>query len=492
MASRIFVSYRKSDQAAVAILLDESMRARFGDEAVFRDSRSIPLGADFRSKLWHALKESDVLLAVIGERWLSAEQDGVRRLDMPDDYVRLEIANALRFGLDVVPVLVGDTPLPSVDDLPRDLRELAYRQYIRLDVRTAHRDLDTLADQIARIIGSQVGGTPPPPPIRQINSGEGQYTVVAIRIDRFVDRPDPEQGALRATMYEQLLLAAADASLPWSDFSVQDYLGGVHLFVPGSTSPAAILVDYLDALEKRLTDLPAAGRHEVRLRVAIHLGIASRDPHGWAGAALAVADRLVTAAALADVLAARPRARVALIVSDGLYETVVRPGHRDMDPNSFAAVDVKATGHRTTKAWVRNGSGPRPVSRRRWPWRVTIGLGACLGLLVPLAFILLDGRPDPRPPGGTTVQLTDNRAGTPVFSDVNGTPADTGRIPFGTSVHVSCKVQNTVGGMTSVLYWYRLESKEWRGLYAPSDTFANGDAPGTGGSTRVDANVPDC
>ncbi|WP_341716552.1 toll/interleukin-1 receptor domain-containing protein [Micromonospora sp. FIMYZ51] len=491
MSFRIFISYRKSDQFAAAILLDESMRARFGNEAVFRDSRSIPLGADFRSRLWQALSESDVLLTVIGEQWLSAEQDGVRRLDMPDDYVRLEIAYALRFGLNVVPVLVGDTPLPSEGDLPRDLRELAYRQYIRIDVRTAHQSLDMLADQIARIISDQNGGTPPPPAIPQHMSGESQYTVVAIRIDKYIDRPDPEQGALRATMYEQLLLAAADASLPWSDFAVQDYLGGVHLFVPGFTSPAAIVVDYLDSLEKRLAHLPAAGRNRLRLRVAVHLGIASRDPHGWAGAALAVADRMVTAAVLADVLTARPRDRVALIVSEGLYEAVVRPGYRDVDPDSFAAVDIKTAGHPTTKAWVRNASAMKPAQRQRWPWRLTTGLGVCLGLIVPLAFVLFDGRADPRSPGGTTVQLTDNRAGTPVFSDVNGTPADAARIPFGTSVHVSCKVRNTVGGMTSVLYWYRLES-EWRGLYAPSDTFANGDVPGTGGSTRVDANVPDC
>jgi hypothetical protein len=521
MSPRVFVSYRKADQGFAAVLLDETLRARFGNEVIFRDSRSIPLGADFREELWGALRDSGVLLAVIGPEWLTVQKDGARRLDDPDDYVRREIAHAIRFGLHVVPVLIGDTALPSESDLPMDMRELVYRQYHRINVRTASLDLSVLLEQVASLLGDSAGGpTPPAPPAPSPVEGEGHYTVVAVRIEGFADRPDKEQGALRATMYEQLHLAAGDGGLPWGDFSVQDYIGGVHLLVPGSTSPGGVLVDFLDALERRLADLPAMGRHDVRLRVAVHLGMASRDSRGWAGAALALADRLVAAPALSRLLD-NPHTWLALIVSESLYTTVVKPGDRRIDQRAYSAVEVRSAGVPTIGAWIRDQNRISAFQLPRWAVIVIVvlvGIGV-LGVASAYALANWPGNgapgldsPGPTPParqtwgptassptspgpdvsGSTTTQLTDNGVGTPLFVDTAGTPSAHKRIPVGTEVRVSCKVRNTVAGMSSVLYWYRIESEEWRGQYAPSDTFANGDVPRTGGSTRVAANVPDC
>ena len=78
----------------------------------------------------------DALLAVIGPTWLSIKDDaGQRRLDDPEDYVRLEIATALgRADVLVIPVLVGPTSMPAAADLPKPLASLA-----ECNARASHR-----------------------------------------------------------------------------------------------------------------------------------------------------------------------------------------------------------------------------------------------------------------------------------------------------------------------------------------------------------------
>ena len=96
------------------------------------DIDAIPLGVDFRKYLADEVNQCDVLLAVIGDHWLDAAyRDGpkkdTRRLDDPQDYVRIEIESALARGIPVVPLLVGRTAMPGETDLPDGLKELAYR-----------------------------------------------------------------------------------------------------------------------------------------------------------------------------------------------------------------------------------------------------------------------------------------------------------------------------------------------------------------------------
>jgi hypothetical protein len=91
----------------------------------------------------------------------------------------------------------------------------------------------------------------------------------------------------------------------------------------------------------------------------------------------------------------------------------------------------------------------------------------------------------------TFTEVAYNRSGTPLFSDPGFHPVGDGaRIPFGTTVEVRCKVMDA-SGMASVTAWYLIDSEPWRGLYAPSDTFLNGD-DGPSGTTWVDPRVPDC
>src|SRR5215204_5337453 len=114
---KIFISYRRDD-GGHAGRLQARLAREFGEDAVFFDLNTIEPGERFADKIREAAASSHVLLAVIGPRWLAPEADGKRRLDDPEDYVRAEIASALKQGVRVIPVLVQDAPVPRAEDLP--------------------------------------------------------------------------------------------------------------------------------------------------------------------------------------------------------------------------------------------------------------------------------------------------------------------------------------------------------------------------------------
>jgi tetratricopeptide (TPR) repeat protein len=129
----IFLSYRREDSAGWVGRLSEALREDLGRDKVFMDIDSLAAGVDFAEAIESKVASCDVLLAVIGPRWLSATKaDGVRRLDEQNDYVRLEIATALERRIRVIPVLVGNTRMPSAEQLPDQIKAFARRQAYEL------------------------------------------------------------------------------------------------------------------------------------------------------------------------------------------------------------------------------------------------------------------------------------------------------------------------------------------------------------------------
>jgi hypothetical protein len=165
---KIFISYRRQDSADVTGRLHDCLDAQFGRESVFMDIDSIPFSVDFRKRLNDSVQQTDVLLAVIGDHWLDASfekgpKTGKRRLEDPDDYVRIEIESALSLGIPVVPVLVGRASMPSEADLPGSLRELAFRHGLQLRLGSSfNHDVDRLILGIKEIIRhkQEVSGLP--------------------------------------------------------------------------------------------------------------------------------------------------------------------------------------------------------------------------------------------------------------------------------------------------------------------------------------------
>jgi len=94
---------------------------------------SIPLGQDFRGHLNGIIGGCVAVLAIIGPKWIDTRNNaGTRRLEDPDDFVRIELEAALSRDIPVVPVLVGHAPMPGIPDLPPSLESMAYRQSIEV------------------------------------------------------------------------------------------------------------------------------------------------------------------------------------------------------------------------------------------------------------------------------------------------------------------------------------------------------------------------
>jgi hypothetical protein len=147
---KVFISYRRDDSADVSGRIYDRLVQFFDKECVFKDVDSIPLGYDFREILDNAVKECDVLLAIIGRQWLDLRNaDGERRIDSKDDFVKIEIQSALKRKIPVIPILVQGTLMPSENDLPIELKELAYRNGI--SVRSDpdfHSDMNRLIGKL--------------------------------------------------------------------------------------------------------------------------------------------------------------------------------------------------------------------------------------------------------------------------------------------------------------------------------------------------------
>lgn len=146
--SKVFISYRRSDSQWQTKQLYDALCNQVSNpkENIFYDLDSMLVGFDFRERIDDAVSKCDVLIAVIGNRWES-ERDpdtGERRLDNPNDLVRLEIAAALKRNIQVVPVLVDGTSMPKAEELPNELQSLSFRHGVKLRVDSFDSDMSAL------------------------------------------------------------------------------------------------------------------------------------------------------------------------------------------------------------------------------------------------------------------------------------------------------------------------------------------------------------
>jgi hypothetical protein len=168
MAQRIFISYRRDDSRGYAGRLQGDLSRRYTEEHVFRDVE-IPPGADFGEYITGLVDKCNVVLAIIGPRWLDArDREGERRIDDPDDWVRLEIERALaRDGVEVIPVLVDGARLPPREELPPSLLGLRRRNAFELSDSRWDYDLDQLGKHLDVLLRGtsaiHLSPTGPPP-----------------------------------------------------------------------------------------------------------------------------------------------------------------------------------------------------------------------------------------------------------------------------------------------------------------------------------------
>jgi len=151
----IFISYRRDDTEGEAGRLFDDLVRTFGDDSVFMDVAGINPGIDFRKAIDDNVASCGVLLAMIGPGWATITNSaGQRRLEDANDFVRLEIASALARNIAVIPVLVHDAKMPHPDQLPDNLKDLAYRNSVEITHARWNSDVQLLTKALSQYVTS--------------------------------------------------------------------------------------------------------------------------------------------------------------------------------------------------------------------------------------------------------------------------------------------------------------------------------------------------
>jgi len=182
MPGKVFVSYRRDDVPGDARSIRDALAARFGKASIFMDVDNLLAGQRFDDELAKALAACDVFLAIIGPRWIDLLK--TKASDGDQDYVREEIAAALKRKIVVIPVRVGREgsmpALPRLDELPEDIRDLV--RYQKQDV--AHerfgRDAGELTTAIIAARRAREPKKAPPPQVPWGWIGATAASVLAI------------------------------------------------------------------------------------------------------------------------------------------------------------------------------------------------------------------------------------------------------------------------------------------------------------------------
>ena len=162
---KIFISYRRADSNEESRFIYDALASRFGEENIFRDKDRIPKGSDFRKTIEQYVFASDEMLVLIGEKWLDIrehDEPSKRRLDNPEDFVRIEIAMGLRHVENITPVVLQNARMPGENELPRRLTQLGWQNAYFLRPDYINEDLQTLVDDIAsrhnEVIDNSISG----------------------------------------------------------------------------------------------------------------------------------------------------------------------------------------------------------------------------------------------------------------------------------------------------------------------------------------------
>jgi Caspase domain/TIR domain len=169
--SKLVISYRRSSYDAIVGRIRDKLVGQYGDDAVYMDVDNIPYGIDFRQHINAALNEGDVVIAVIGPKWLGPIRGRKARIFDETDPVRVEIETALNRGIAVVPILVDGAKMPKPAELPESIAKLAYHNAATVDAgRDFHQHMDRVIRSMEFVLRAPEPEAPEKKPVGRLFS----------------------------------------------------------------------------------------------------------------------------------------------------------------------------------------------------------------------------------------------------------------------------------------------------------------------------------
>jgi hypothetical protein len=165
--ARIFINYRRGDTTTNASRLCEWLGERYGEDQVFMDVDAIEPGLDWARAIENAVGSADLVLAMIGNDWLTELE---RRSADQDDFMRYELETALgREDIRVIPVLVEGAKMPPAAELPESLSSLTRRQAFEIRDERFRFDKEELFRRVDRVLEAKGVVVPRAEPAPQSN-----------------------------------------------------------------------------------------------------------------------------------------------------------------------------------------------------------------------------------------------------------------------------------------------------------------------------------
>jgi hypothetical protein len=228
--ANVFISYRRSDSAAIAGRIRDRLADYYGADAIFIDIDSIPVGIDFRQQIQEAITKNDLVLAVIGPKWIGSKKAGATRISDYEDPIRLEIETALNHGIPLIPVVVGGATMPKDSALPDSLQKLCFLNAAEVDDgRDFHQHVDRLIRAMDRLLTesklASLGQKSVSRPVTDVTASSRSLDDATpkeqLEEDRSVqDTWDPRKNAEFSSFFCQQTTASARAALLIGLFSL--------------------------------------------------------------------------------------------------------------------------------------------------------------------------------------------------------------------------------------------------------------------------------
>ena len=326
----IFVSYRRQDSSHLAGRLYDRLADRFGEGQVFMDVDTIEPGSDFAEDINRAVAACGVLVAVIGPNWLTAtDEQGRRRLDAQDDFVRLEIEAALARGVRVIPILAEGAVMPGPQDLPRSIASLAGRNALLIRHDSFRSDAGRLVTAIERVLAtaSRPLTASVSPPAQ--DASPSQYGVAEAA------QQEPEAAQKARARATRLLFEAVQVaeSITHEPYKVQALADVAKVMAATDPDQAAQLMTDAERIARSITknpqDSPLAD---------VAMAAAATDPDRAERIVHSITDNWVMVTALADVaktMAGTDPARAVRLMTDAEYAAEVMT-HDQTKDNALA------------------------------------------------------------------------------------------------------------------------------------------------------------